>query len=209
LKVLKGKGPVVNLNRSAKAQMINAFLEDALQVRSIKGLNILDVGCGNGQIGRFFSEHNQVYAVDVKDQRDQPHPSVVFTLINDEHLPFADNFFDVVISHHVIEHVNNQSLHIEELKRVLKDSGVIYLGCPNKGSPFMAGHIGNAMVLDLPKMLQLFNKHDLRIEECYTRFLSQPERYCCDLTVGRFLPAWFIRLFRRWYPSQCFLLRLS
>ncbi len=205
---MKGKGPVVHLNRSKKAMMVNAFLYDALGVTQLEGKKILDVGCGNGQIGRFFSDSNTVFSVDVMDQRDEKDSTVEFSLISDENLPYDDGFFDIVISHHVIEHVSNQTLHLDEIKRVLKQDGVIYLGCPNKGSPFMAGHIGNDMVLNLEQMESLFDSQGLSYQEYYTRFLCFPDEYFCDLKLGKFFPAWFVALFRRWYPGQCFILRL-
>lgn len=204
---MKGKGPVVHLNRSKKAMMINAFLCDALGVNQLDGYKILDVGCGNGQIGRYFCDGNSVYSVDVVDQRDNKDASVKFNLIQDEKLPFEDGLFDIVISHHVIEHVEDQGLHLQEITRVLKQDGLIYLGCPNRGSPFMAGHVGNDMVLNLPQMESLFDAHGLQYHEYYTRFLCFPDDYYCDLKLGKYLPAWFVMLFRRWYPGQCFILR--
>jgi SAM-dependent methyltransferase len=202
---LKGKGPVVHLNRSLKAKMIEAFLLDATGA-PIEEYNLLDIGCGNGQTSEYFSEKNQVYAVDVKDQR-KTETQLNFQLVENEHLPFDNGFFDIVFSHHVIEHVNDQTKHLSEIKRVLKKPGLAYLGCPNRSSPFMAGHVGNNKLLDYQDALNLFDKVGLEPEEYYTRLLSNPDKYHCEVNIGKFLPTMFIKLFKPWYPSHCFILR--
>lgn len=203
---LKDRGAVVRLDRRRKASMISSFLEDAV-AGPIEGYSILDVGCGNGMISEFFCERNSVSSTDIADQRLKKTGRYEFSLVENESLPFCDSQFDFVISHHVIEHVNDQPLHLSELRRVLKDGGIIYLGCPNKSSPFMAGHVGNKKVLRFRDMYQLFKQAGLIPEECYTRFLKYPDRYFCDVSFGRYIPEFFLTKLRYWYPSQCFLLR--
>jgi 2-polyprenyl-3-methyl-5-hydroxy-6-metoxy-1,4-benzoquinol methylase len=51
-------------------------------------------------------------------------------------LPFPDEYFDVVVSNHVIEHVSDQQLHLSEIARVLKPNGVVYLATPNRLWPW-------------------------------------------------------------------------
>lgn len=203
---LKGKGPVHHLNRSRKAKMIEAFLEDELG-GDIDGYRMLDIGCGNGQISNFFSQRNDVSGVDVEDKRTEESTDYDYQLINDETLPFADHTFDIIISHHVIEHVADQIAHLSEINRTLKPQGLAYLGCPNKGSPFMAGHVGNDSVLTRQKAEELFAMTGFKWQETYTKFLSQPRRYHCELSIGQFIPEFAIKLLRPWYPSHCYILR--
>lgn len=49
-------------------------------------------------------------------------------------LPFADSSFDIVISDHVFEHVDDPGLVASELSRVLKPGGWICARTPNKWS---------------------------------------------------------------------------
>ncbi len=202
---MKGKGPVVHLDRTRKAKMIEAFLIDGLG-HEVAGLRILDIGCGNGQISKYFSGRNEVCCVDLSDRRSDKECCSFFS-VKDEHLPFEDDSFDVVISHHVIEHVDNQLAHLAEIKRVLKPDGLAYVACPNGGSPLMAGHVGNDQVPTLSGILQLLGDQGFQIEECYTRLLKHPRKYHCETAVGRFLPTFFLKSMRRWYPGHCFLLR--
>jgi SAM-dependent methyltransferase len=47
-------------------------------------------------------------------------------------LPFPDSSFDIVFYHHVIEHVSDPAKSLDELHRVLKPGGLIYVGTPNR-----------------------------------------------------------------------------
>ncbi|HSL89290.1 MAG TPA: class I SAM-dependent methyltransferase, partial [Ignavibacteriaceae bacterium] len=51
-------------------------------------------------------------------------------------LPFAANSFDIIILQDVIEHIEQTQIIIEEIHRVLKPQGVLYLSTPNKLSVF-------------------------------------------------------------------------
>jgi ubiquinone/menaquinone biosynthesis C-methylase UbiE len=47
-----------------------------------------------------------------------------------ENIPFPDKSFDVVYSSHVIEHVYSEVKALAEMKRVLKDDGILIIGMP-------------------------------------------------------------------------------
>jgi len=120
-------------NRKSKAQKILKVLDHHLNL-PIKDKSILDIGTGNGEISSYIGKTNYVFSVDITDTR-QSKSDFIFSLCN-EALPFKDNSFDVVISNHVIEHVQNQELHIREIKRVLKKGGTLYLATPNRLWPY-------------------------------------------------------------------------
>jgi SAM-dependent methyltransferase len=46
-------------------------------------------------------------------------------------LPFADNTFDLVICNHVIEHVSAWEKLAQELHRVVRTGGIVYVATPN------------------------------------------------------------------------------
>lgn len=197
--------PVVKLDRGRKAKMIEAFVCDALG-RKPRGLRILDIGCGNGDIAAYFARDNFAVGVDVADQCRDEHVTLPRCIARSESLPFGDGTFDVVISHHVIEHVDDHDRHISEIRRVLAPGGICYLGTPNLSSPFMRGHVGNPMVLRYSQMQPLFERHGFRVDEYYLRWLRQPDKYYCETRLGRFIPASALWLLRHWFPSQCFIL---
>lgn len=47
-----------------------------------------------------------------------------------QHMPFEDNVFDVVLCNHVLEHVENDRLALQEISRVLRPGGFAVLQVP-------------------------------------------------------------------------------
>lgn len=54
-------------------------------------------------------------------------------------IPYADDFFDLVIASHVIEHMKRPLELFSELVRVAKPGGTIYVEAPSERSLFMPG----------------------------------------------------------------------
>jgi SAM-dependent methyltransferase len=100
---------------------------------------ILDVGCGLGTYVkklRAFSE--DVYGVDIdaekvaKAQEELEH----IYLAPAEELPFPDAYFDVVLLHEVLEHVENDRQAVCEAYRVARVGGRLVIFAPNRLYPF-------------------------------------------------------------------------
>lgn len=53
-----------------------------------------------------------------------------------EKLPFPDSSVDLILSHEVLEHVQDDRRAIEEMARILRPGGRITLFAPNRGYPF-------------------------------------------------------------------------
>ena len=80
-----------------------------------------------------------------------------------EYLPLPSASVDLVFSHEVLEHVQDDQLAITEMVRVLKKGGRIVLFCPNRGYPFETHgvywhgkyHFGNKLFVNyLPRRLR-------------------------------------------------------
>lgn len=127
-------GFIVQNDRQAKALKILKIIEDAGATRD-SSLKLLDIGTGNGEIAFYLSQFFDVTSVDVSDHRSQ-HNGFSFVLVDGEYLPFEEKRFDIVISNHVIEHVNSAELHLSEIHRVLKSDGLVYLATPNRLWPW-------------------------------------------------------------------------
>jgi len=76
-----------------------------------------------------------------------------------EAIPFQDNFFDVVYSSNVLEHVNDPPKVISEIVRVLKPGGHAQIVVPNYGS-WWEGHYG---VIWFPHLPAAFGKIYVRL----------------------------------------------
>jgi len=137
-------------NRAGKARKIIKILQDFTTAPSPM---ILDIGTGSGEIAQLLSQIGQVISVDIVDKRSIK-DNYQFLLAN-ESLPFQNQTFDIIISNHVIEHVDNQLLHLTEIKRVLKSSGVVYLATPNR-LWFWEVHYRLAFLHYLPQKIFMF-----------------------------------------------------
>lgn len=201
-----GGRPVEFRNRTGKARMIEAILSRELG-ESVDGFDVLDVGCGNGDISRFFAQRNRVTGVDVKDRRNGRVEPFQFVQIDSEALPFEDARFDLVLSHHVLEHVPDQRRHLDEIWRVLRPDGVCYLATPNKSSPIMRGHVGNTLVLRYRQMQPLFEERRFCVVEHSTDVFVRPDLYRYPLKLGRVVPRRVAHAVRSLFPSHMFTLR--
>jgi len=104
----------------------------------IKG-DILEDGCGVGM----YVEHlapfggkitGLEYDFERAAEAGQRSPRIMNAA--GEHLPFPDNSFDLILSHEVIEHVQNDVEAIREMVRVLKSGGRATIFVPNRWYPF-------------------------------------------------------------------------
>ena len=117
--------------RSAK---VIAFLERAGV--ALKG-RVLDAGCGGGGMPLSLAEHaDEVVGIDPIDRFSQAGVKLAnerglrrlhFVRADGMALPFADQSFDLVLSHAVIEHVADAPLYLRECRRVLRAGGRIFL----------------------------------------------------------------------------------
>jgi SAM-dependent methyltransferase len=105
-----------------------------------KGVNInensyiLDFGCGDGHrvyqlIDSGFKNsfgYNKSNYMGVENPVNLRHPddSRFFRFSEDDHIPFPDMYFDLIISDQVFEHVREQEKAFREIHRVLKNDGV-------------------------------------------------------------------------------------
>lgn len=156
---------------------LNLILEQV----DLKDKVILDQGCGEGvwmyEFAKFTDPKN-VYGFDVdpesikkfelqitnyegntKDQIPKENIKICYA----ESLDFSDNFFDIVFSNEVLEHVVDDKKAVEEVYRVLKPGGIFIVFTPNSGWPFETHGMflkskyywGNIPLLPwLPKIIQ-------------------------------------------------------
>lgn len=101
----------------------------------LTGKTCLDLGSDNGVISYYLREQGGAWhSADLSEQTVSSIRSLVgerVEQINGRHLPYADNFFDLVLIVDMLEHVRNDKLFIHELHRILKKEGVLVINAPN------------------------------------------------------------------------------
>jgi SAM-dependent methyltransferase len=95
---------------------------------------LLDVGCGRGEFLKgFISCGVRGYAVDQSavSRRYCPEAELKIADIENEGIPYPNDFFDVVYSKSVIEHFYYPEKMMKEIYRVLKPGGLVLTLCPS------------------------------------------------------------------------------
>ncbi|MCA9497362.1 MAG: class I SAM-dependent methyltransferase [Nanoarchaeota archaeon] len=163
LKRIRGKKVAVKLNKDI----------------NFKGKKVLEVGSGWGEVSYEISKYG-ANVVGLEPNPELLNISKKLILIGDskisgnikfvkgfgEKLPFKNKEFDVVISTSVIEHVDNVEDTLNEMLRVCKEGGIIYITCPNYLFP-MEAHYGIFYPPLVPKFLGKF----------YLRLRGRPDSF--------------------------------
>jgi len=100
---------------------------------------VLVDGCGLGAyLERLAEKAAMAVGLDIEFERVRDARQKVPEVLNavGEKLPFVDESYDLVLSHEVLEHVQDDRLVIHEMVRVLRSGGRLVLFCPNRGYPF-------------------------------------------------------------------------
>ncbi|HUG33254.1 MAG TPA: class I SAM-dependent methyltransferase [Anaerolineales bacterium] len=104
----------------------------------IKGL-ILENGCGVGMYVEHLSSYGgTVIGLEYDFERASEARTRSPRIFNaaGESTPLPSSTFDLILSHEVIEHVQDDRAAICEMVRILKTGGRLALFCPNRGYPF-------------------------------------------------------------------------
>jgi SAM-dependent methyltransferase len=103
------------------------------------GGRVLVDGCGVGVYVAHLQPHaGMVIGLDIEFERTvEAHQRSDYIVCSaGERLPFGEACFDVILSHEVLEHVQDDRQAIAEIVRALKPGGRLLLLCPNRGYPF-------------------------------------------------------------------------
>lgn len=96
-----------------------------------KNQKILEIGSGNGYIANLLQTKYDldVVASDLEPRFPQ-HTDVL--KVDGQSTNFQDKEYDAIISLHVLEHIEDLDMAMDEFKRLLKDDGVMYHLVPSK-----------------------------------------------------------------------------
>lgn len=141
---------------------------------------VLDIACGFGTGAKYLSDNGprEIVGVDVSQEvvehclsKYEDVENLTFICGDALEIEFNDTYFDVIVSIHTMEHVLDDNLFLQKLRKWLKRKGTIVLEAPllmkypfiNSNEPFGDAHIREYFTRDL---LDLFSKH-FKIRESY------------------------------------------
>jgi len=133
----------------------------------MKGKTVLDIGSGAGGKTLYYASLGvqKIYGVDIVPHYEEEARAMAvekgladraeFITGDATRLPFADNFFDVIIANDVMEHVAQPEAVLREAHRVLKPGGLFFTNFPPYYHPYGA-HLSD--VIGIPWVHALFSE---------------------------------------------------
>lgn len=176
----------------------------------VEGKKVLDIACGEGYGSHFLSQKaKNVTAVDVDSatieaaKQKYVNNNLTYLLGDINELDFEDKVFDVIVCYETIEHVHDPYKAFNNLKRVLKDDGILIISTPNKAvysdekhfvNPFHIKEFYYKEYLDLLRTrfesVHIYGQRVLR--GSYIWDVEVQEKSVDMLNEGSFLPMYFI-----------------
>lgn len=122
------------LSDAERQRYIDDMYEELAFLRSLTLGAICDVGCGPGWLLRELDDEWWKCGVetDATAQRELQLAGIACATATRE-LP--DCAYDVVVAHHVIEHMSDPIAEISQIRSILRPGGWLILGTPDFGSP--------------------------------------------------------------------------
>jgi 2-polyprenyl-3-methyl-5-hydroxy-6-metoxy-1,4-benzoquinol methylase len=139
--------------------------------------NLLDMGCGTGAFLNTMKEKEWNVKGIEPDQDARKLAKQLYGLSIDEPAimnELKDHSFDAITLWHVLEHVHHLHEYVEQLKRLLKPAGKLFIAVPNYQSKDAAAYRLYWAAYDVPRHLYHFSpksvnvlmqQHGLRVEK--------------------------------------------
>lgn len=133
-------------------------------VKLCEGKIVLDAACGEGYGSDLIAKNAaSVIGVDISEEaienakvKYKADKNVIFKCASVIDMPVEERSIDVVVSFETIEHISeeDQKQFFKEIKRVLKENGILIMSSPDKKT-----------YSDIPHFRNLFHVHELYFDE--------------------------------------------
>jgi len=141
-----------------------AYVEVAKRLEAQPSANVLEIGCGAGRGMQLLAGHCTNYTGIDKNEKllalhKQTYPDFDFIVKSIPPMSFLkDNTYDFVISFQVIEHIEDDTLFLKEISRVLKPGGKAIITTPNRSMSLTRNpwHVREYLAHELVELAQPF-----------------------------------------------------
>lgn len=128
-----------------------------------KGDLVLDVGCGVGTLCHLLKKSGRnPTGIDLTEESKKIFkenlPGVPFRTMDAHSLDIQDNLFDCVVSNQMLEHLDEPSVVIKEMLRVIKPGGRLVVTVPIGNMLDGNGNLGHVQCFDFYQILHLFEQ---------------------------------------------------
>lgn len=111
------------------------FLDKYLPLKNGQGKKVLEIGCGIGAFAKILFERNfKVDATDISPfiikRAKKIHPDINFEVLDIEKNTEMNEKYDYIFAFEVIEHIKNPLKALVNIKKMLKNRGVLIFSTP-------------------------------------------------------------------------------
>ncbi|MCO6437347.1 MAG: class I SAM-dependent methyltransferase [Phycisphaerae bacterium] len=182
--------------RAWRAEELERQVRDHFEPRGIEGKDVLDFGCGTGELSRRLASWGaaRVVGVDLSAEAigkaKADHDSSRATFLHadrPDRIPCVDAAFDLICCFDVLEHVQDVPLVVHEWRRVLRPGGRVWIWWSPWRGPY--GHHLDSLI-PLPWVHLLFSERTLfRVcADVYDHPSFIPRRWDIDPSTGEKKP---------------------
>ncbi len=166
----EGQGSYAMWQYERGRDTIAFYLEHYTTQEMFQDKVVLDVGCGAAGKTMYYASQGvkKIYGMDIVEHykadaeqlADQLGYRDVFEFVTGDaaHTDFEDNTFDTIIMNDAMEHVARPDLVLQEVRRVLKPGGRLYVNFPPYYHPFGA-HLSD--LISIPWVHMFFRERTL------------------------------------------------
>jgi SAM-dependent methyltransferase len=167
------------------------FLREVIAALPV-GARVLDAGCGPGSWPYALRPDLDITGFDIKFPPGPPPRSALVRVARADlaALPFRSDGFDLTVCHYVLEHVTELEACCDELVRVTRPGGTLYLSVP-RAAAFddrlyrFAGYFAKYALMKFKKRIEHQQRFDL------AGLLERFRRRGMEVTAHAFVPAGF------------------
>jgi SAM-dependent methyltransferase len=138
---------------------------------------ILEVGCGGGALLSFLEgKGHAAVGVDISEEAvrlaSQLAPASRVLAADAGRLPFEDGSFDRLISHHLVEHLDDLPAALQDWRRVLAPQAIVAVCTPNRlyPSPRIFDDPSHVHIYDRSELVDVMERAGFRVENSMTVF---------------------------------------
>lgn len=184
----------LNVSRQVEFQILSEYLNlDPTDM-------LCDIGCGDGYWSKRFVKANdcQVFGIDLNlsrlvDARKGYIDSEALFLKGDIHeLPYKSNSFDKIVSVCVLEHLKDDVQALGEMRRVIKENGILSMTVDSFSYPGMSEALKNHHRVNY-KVVNYYSYDDLEQKLSASGFRLLEHQFITNSPASRYFYEMYIR----------------
>ena len=183
-------------------------------------IEVLDAGCGDGVVLNTLSLKKELRVVGCESNflralRAQKYSRQAHIINGDlKKTPFKSGSFHIIILNQVLEHIKDDDTVLAELRRVVKDRGILVLGVPNEGcflarlrnkyiQPWIQSHTDHAHFYTEEKIRDKITRSGFKILSLRRDGFMFPHTKIADLLSSFSLGFIFLHALGKVFKAQC------